>query len=286
MKLASILAWLCAASSAVAQLSVEVKFDQEQFLIGEELQAAVRVTNRSGQTLKLGDEPDWLLFSMEERDGTVVRELGKVPVLQEFELASSMVATRRVELARYFAITHPGTYKVVATVRVREWGQEFSSPAKSFTVINGSKLWTRAFGVPLPAGATNRQPEVRRYTLQQANFLNSRLRLYLRLTSADGNQIFKVVPIGPFVSFGKPEPQLDEDSNLHLLHQTGAHRFCYTVHSPDGNLLLRQTYEYKGARPRLTADEKGRFQVLNGVRIPMPDDFPPPPTAQPDVKSP
>lgn len=52
-----------------AQVNVEVAMDQDEFLPGEALPAAVRITNRSGQSLDLGKDPDWLTFSIESRDG-------------------------------------------------------------------------------------------------------------------------------------------------------------------------------------------------------------------------
>jgi hypothetical protein len=48
-----------------AQVSVALVLDQEQFLIDESLPVKVRIANRSGQTLKLGQEPDWLTFAIE-----------------------------------------------------------------------------------------------------------------------------------------------------------------------------------------------------------------------------
>jgi hypothetical protein len=53
--------------SGRAQVSVEIVLEQEQFLIGEAIPAAVRITNRSGQTLRLGDEANWLSFTLETR---------------------------------------------------------------------------------------------------------------------------------------------------------------------------------------------------------------------------
>jgi hypothetical protein len=58
--------------AASAQVSVEVSLPQHNFLPGESLVAAVRITNRSGQKLKLGAEQDWLRFDVEARDGSVV----------------------------------------------------------------------------------------------------------------------------------------------------------------------------------------------------------------------
>ncbi len=269
-----------------AQVSVEVVLEQEQFLPSEALPAAVRITNRSGQTLRLGGEPDWLTFSVESRDGFVVVKNGEVPVVGEFVLESSKVATKRVDLAPYFNLARPGRYSVSATVRIQAWdGQETSGP-KDFGIIEGAKLWSREFGVPAPGGATNQTPEVRKYALQQANYLRSQLKLYLRLTDAAETKVLKVFPVGPMASFSRPEPQLDKLSNLHLLYQTGARSFSYTVINPDGDIILRQTYDYLNSRPRLAEDKEGRFGVTGGVRHPTFSDLPAPKPSGDDVTTP
>src|SRR5205085_11581182 len=87
---------------ASAQVRGEVTLDQEHFLPGEGLPAAVRVTNRSGQTLHLGGQADWLTFSIESRDGQIVIKNADPPVLGEFTLDSSKVATKVVDLSPYF----------------------------------------------------------------------------------------------------------------------------------------------------------------------------------------
>jgi hypothetical protein len=258
------------------QVTAEVTFEQEQFLGGEALPAAVRITNRSGQTLHFGREPDWLTFLVESRDGFIVVKTGEVPVLGEFTLESSKMATRHVDLAPYFVLSRPGRYKVTATVRVKEWDATLTTQPQSFDIIQGAKLWSQDFGVPAPAGVTNQLPEVRKYTLQQANYLRTQLRLYLRLTDAAESKVIKVFSLGPMVSFSQPEPQVDKFSNLHLLYQNGARSFSYTMVTPDGDVAVRQTYDYANSRPRLQMDRDGKLVVVGGVRRISRDDLPAP----------
>jgi hypothetical protein len=269
-----------------AQVTVEVTFEQEQFLPGEALPAAVKIRNHSGQTLRMGREANWLMFSVESRDGFVVTKSGEAPVTGEFTLESSQMATRRVDLAPYFALTRPGRYSVIATVRIPEWNGEAASPPKSFDIINGAKLWSQDFGVPPAAGATGQPPEIRRYTLQQANYLRKQLRLYLRLTDESESKVLKVVPIGPLVGFSQPEPQVDQRCHLHLLYQNGARLFSYTVVNPDGEITLRQTHEYLGSRPRLQTDKDGKVSVVGGVRRVTNNDLPVPPKKEDEPKPP
>jgi hypothetical protein len=250
-----------------SQVTVEVKLEQEQFLPGESLTAAVRITNRSGQTLRLGEENDWLTFSVESREGAVIAKNAEAAVVGPFTLETSKRAIKRVDLESCFGLTEPGRYSIVATVRIKEWDHQVNSPPTSFNIIEGAKLWEQAFGLPHShPSQTNATPEVRKYILQQANYLKGQIRLYLRLTDASGGKAFRVLPIGQLVSFSRPDPQIDRFSNLHVLYANGPHSYSYSVFDPDGELLTRETYDYVGTRPRLHPDEEGNVKVAGGVR--------------------
>lgn len=268
-----------------AQVSVEVVTEQDKFLPAESLPVAVKITNRSGRTLNLGDQPGWLTFSVEGRDGFVVEETGEVPVIGPFKLASGEVATRRVDLAPCFSLNRPGGYRIEATVNLKELGGQATSKAKNFDVIEGAILWSQEFGMPAGDGtnSTHQPLEVRRYTLLKANYLKSELRLYFRVTEEANNKVIKVFSIGPMVSFSDPKAQLDSQNNLHLIYQSGRIACLYVMLNPEGEILRRQTYEYTGSRPRLTVDATGNITVAGGLRRPAPDDLPAP-TSEPAQK--
>ncbi|PYJ00787.1 MAG: hypothetical protein DME25_19820 [Verrucomicrobia bacterium] len=271
---------------AFAQVTAEVILDQDQFLAGEALPAAVRIANRSGQTLRLGGEEDWLSFSVESRENAVVSKIGEVPVRGEFALESSQTATKHVDLAPYFALGQPGRYAIVATLRIKGWDRDIVTAPKSFYIIQGAKLWEREVGVPQTARATNAPPEVRKYILQQANYLKSELRLYLRVTDAGGAKVFRAVPIGTLLNFSRPEAQVDKFSNLHVIYQSGPQSFSYSVFNPDGELLTRQTHDYIGTRPRLKPDAEGNVLVAGGVRRVTANDRPVPKSETPAESAP
>lgn len=257
-----------------AQLDVQVSTEQDEFLPGEAIPVAARIVNHSGQTLKLGQDNGWLNFSIEGRDGYVVLKTGDVPVNQPFTLESSERATVRVNLAPYFHLPRPGRYLIRATVTIPQWHEQFNSNPKGFDVIKGARLWQEQFGVPKTADSSNGPPELRTYALQEANYLHSRLTLYVQIID-DAGKLNKVFPIGPMVSFGQPEPKIDKSSNLHVLYQDGARTYNYTVIDPDGNVILRQTYDYT-TRPRLVANDDGDVIVSGGARRITHYDIPPP----------
>jgi len=276
--------------SAPAQVSVEIVLNQEQFLPSESVPVAVRITNRSGQTLHLGADANWLTFNVESADGFVVAKNSEVPVTGPFDLESSQMAVKRADLAPYFSLSQPGRYRVTATVRIKEWNAEAASPAKSFDVINGAELWSQDFGLPAPAGATNLAPEVRRYTLIKASYLRLQLRLYVKVSDPSGVRVFKVSPVGPLVSFSEPETKLDRLSQLHVLYQSGAQAFTYSVVNPEGAITRQEIFDYYNSRPRLSVNDRGDVAVAGGVRrvkpaelpqVKPPGDLPPPGRAKP-----
>jgi len=269
-------ALVCLFATAVgrAQISVEVALDQETYLANEPLIAKVRISNASGQTIRMGMPADWLTFIISARDNLIVTQRGPVPVEGEFKSESSTTVIKRVNLEPYFNLGQSGRYSVVAVVRIPEWDQVFSSRPKDFNVTGGAKLWETSFGVPSP-GKTNVSPEVRRYVLQQAAHVKD-IRLYFRLTDEGGAQTYRVLTLGKMTSFSHPEPQLDRESNLHVLFQTSARGFNYSVITPDGELKTRQVYDYSDTRPILHAEENGNISVNGGIRRVTSNDIPKP----------
>lgn len=258
--------WAALMPSVLAQgsaVTVDLTLDQEQFLASEDLRVAVRITNRSGQTLQFGKNEDWLTFTVDARDQYVVSQLGDVPVVGEFSLSSSERGIKRVNLTPYFDYRQPGRYQVTASVKIPHWDKEITSKPAVFDIVAGTTLKEIDFGIPTTA--TNTAPEMRKYILQQAAYLKQ-MRLYLRLTDSTGSSVLKIFPIAPMHSFSKPEAQIDKSSNLHVLHQMGARSFNYSVINPDGDVIRHQIHDYTVTRPVLRTDAEGNIFVSGGAQ--------------------
>jgi len=255
-----------------AHVSVELALDPEEFLANESIRLAVKISNTSGQELHLGTDPGWLTFGIESSDGTVVVKNGEVPVVEPFDLESSQMGTKHVDLQPYFQLGRPDRYKVTATLHIKDWGLAVNSRPLQFDIINGGELWSQNFGV---LTATNAPPESRKYTLIKANFLEEQLRLYVQVSTGDDSHIFKVNPLGVLVSFSMPEEEVDRLSKLHVLWQTGAQSFSYVVVNTDGSIISRDIYDNFNSRPRLAINDNGDVRVQGGVRRPRPGELPP-----------
>jgi len=269
-----LLAGLVPAGAQETGVSVEVATDQDQFIIGEDLAVRVRITNLSGQPLKLGSEPGWITFVIEGRERARVEKRGDPDLVGEFSLESGTIGTKRASLGPYFEFFESGRFQITALVKIPQWGKEISSKPKKIEINSGTTLREIEFGVPPKTNSPGQLPEMRKYILTQAANMKH-LRLYARITDSAGGRTHTLVPIGPMVSFSLPEAQLDSESNLHIMSQTGARSFNYTVVTPEGGLLLRQTHDYTSRRPSLRVDREGRIIVHGGVRRPAVSDLPP-----------
>lgn len=269
-----LLALLAVATPMHAQVSVQVELDQEQYLVRESIIAAVRIVNFSGQTLRLGRSPDWLTFDVEAADGSYLHKLGDPPVVHEFEVPNSARATRRVNLTPWFELNKLGRYKVIATVRIPELSQEITSSPGYLNLTGGALLWQQPFGWRPRVEGQPGPTEIRHYSLVQA-MNRQHATLYVRISDEYDNQILRVEPLGQLLGFSRPEPQIDRASRLHVLWQTGARTFSYNQIDPEGQLLLRRTYQYASNRPRLRTGEDGEVRVVGGSPISQPNDFPP-----------
>jgi hypothetical protein len=257
------------------QVEVSVVMLQEQYLPGEAITLKVRVLNHSGQTLVLGEDNRWLRLGVQEGDASIVRRLAEVPVTGRFVLAPSQIATKELNIEPFFAFSGPGRYSVRASLWIQDWDQTMTSEPEPFNIVNGTKLWEQSVGLR-NTQTPGAPPEVRKYLLQQANYLKSQIRLYARVTDVHEERTFGVVPIGPMVSFSRPRAMVDRDSNLHVLYQSGPRVSTYCKISPDAEVLAYEKREYSGPKPRLSADEDGTVSVRGGVPI-----LPPPSDAKP-----
>ena len=261
--------------AARAQVTAELVLDQEQFLRSESLAVRLKISNFSGRTLELGEEPDWLSFTVDAEQGKELSRTGEIPLPKPFRLESSKTVSLRTDLMPHFDLKDPGHYTLNATVKIPQIEKEIIVKPKTFDIIAGTKLWEKDVGIP-----ATQPPEVRKFALQQATFLKQ-LRLYVRLTDETDTKVIRVLPLGALLSFSTPEPLVDKLSNLHVLFQYGPRSFLYSVVTPDGDQIIRQTYDYYGnSRPHIRAEEDGRITVIGGARRILLSDLPPPRVAQ------
>ncbi len=256
--------------SAFAQVTVDLKLDQTEYLPGESIPLEVRITNLSGQQLHFGDVPGWLTFEVESSDGFDVVKDSEVETPGAFDLLSSQSGTLHVDIAPHFELARIGHFKVTAFLHIKSWNSNITSSKAEFDIVSGVKVWSQPFGMPAVSGP----PEMREYSLYKANYLRQQLRLYLQLSDTSEVRLYKVFALGPMVSFGYPEEQVDQHSQLHVLWQTGAQTFSYCVVSPLGEVVERNEYKITDDRPKLQITDLGDVVVKGGLKQVPDSDIP------------
>jgi hypothetical protein len=260
---------LAAASPVAAQVGItaELSLDQDQYLPGEDLQLNVRMVNRSGQPITLGQDNRWITLEIVSERKEMARKLGEMPVSGQFTLLSGQAGTRALNPTPYYDFRRAGTYQVGARIKIDQWKEQITCKPVQFTVFEGVPLpnvGNLTIGLPAAPGATNGPPEIRRYSLLRVDAADG-LMLYFRLTDRDGHTM-RVFPLTPMISFSDPLAQIDRANNLHVLLQTGARTFTYAVIDPNGRLFIRRYFEYTQTRPALRVADDGSVVVEGGRR--------------------
>jgi len=261
---------LTLAVTAFAQVKVELLLEQRQFLLKETLGLGVRVINHSGRTLNLSGT-NWLSLTVEDREDFVVKQLQEVPAPEPVVIETTYMATQWMDVGTVFDFRENNRYSLRARVHIEQWGEDVYSEPIEFEVIKGTRLWEQPVGLP---GHPGEPPEIRKYILQQANYLKE-LQLYARVTDASEGMVYRVVRLAPMVQVSQPEAQIDTLNRLHVLTQVGMRQFMHLSLDPDGRLVLRNTYEVVSARPQLKVSPAGSVYVSGGRRLLRKDDIPP-----------
>lgn len=271
---------LIGAQSVWGQLTVRVSLNQDIYVSGEAVIANVEISNLSGQVITLGSSPDWLRFSVESHDGAFIKRLNEIDMSGVFDLASSVTATRSINILPFFDMTRAGRYKVTATAKVEDWGQFYNSNSVTLDVLNGVEVLGFDVGVPKAEDAPQKEmPEVRHYSLVRVAYLD-KMRLYVRITNPASGMIYRVQPICGMVAFSDPKAMIDSKSCLHVLNQIHARRFIYFVADTSGNMLKREFYDYIGSKPTLYQNTDSSINVRGGIRMRTSADFPPSPVPE------
>lgn len=271
-----LMAWSIVVRGQELPIQVEIISDQTQWIPGEELEVGIRITNLSGRKLVLGRDNDWFQFNLENNRGRAVNFIGKPPLLGEFEVESGTRTTRwRINLAESFEIQDPGTYRISGVLNLPEWDARVPSSVLLVEIIPPVTLWQQSFGVPQSVPRPDGFPQVRLYAVQQLRSLENEIRLYFRLSDGEGGRIRAVHKIGRVVGFSRPQVKIDAQARLHVLHQFDSASTQHTVYNADGELVLRQRYDFAaGLRPHLQVSDSGEVQVGSGIRVPSRSDYP------------
>jgi hypothetical protein len=260
MRLA-LLALVCltTVSEGWAQLQVEMQLQRRAFIRFEPILADVRITNLSGRPLELQDADGvpWFGFQISKTSGVPINPRERQYTLPPVHIEPGQTIARTVNLTPIFPLEEFGSYRVEATVYSGVQRQYYNSRPFVFELTEGTLLWRKVAGQP-EDGST------REITLL-SHFHRNSVSLYLRIKDPAIGRIYCTHRLGPLLDFGRPQVELDERNQIHVLHLRAPKTHVYSHVELNGKVLNRQTYIEAQTKPRLVRQSDGSVIVAGGA---------------------
>ncbi|MFN2474994.1 MAG: hypothetical protein ABR526_01465 [Chthoniobacterales bacterium] len=254
---------LLAASSACAQVQVELRFARLQYVAYEPVLATVQITNLAGRDIELHDEngQHWFGFEVTAGEGRLL-----APEMQTSDpplrIESGKTVTRKVNLTPAFPVQDLGAYHVRANVFFPDLNRFFYSQTKVFQVTDARPIWQRTVGIPDGARGAG---EVRTYSLLSNRFPDH-TKLYVRVENKNTGAVYRTFPLGRVIAFDEPQAELDAQNQLHVLHCAAPRTWAYSHIGLNGELLSRATFMETKSRPHLARSSNGAVAVKGGMQ--------------------
>src|SRR5438552_15813681 len=154
MKLRRPLVCLCfVASSAVAQIQVELKFPRLQYIAYEPVFANLVSTDLAGRDVDLRDAggQSWIGFEVTGSEDRSIAPLSN-PGTEPLHITAGKRVTRKINLTPLFGVHDFGTYRVRAHIYFAYLNKFFYSQTKVFEITDARPIWQKTVGVPQQEG--------------------------------------------------------------------------------------------------------------------------------------
>src|SRR5436305_14174459 len=216
MKLRWLLVCLCfVASSAVAQIQVELKFPRLQYIAYEPVVANLVITNLAGRDVDLRDVDgqSWFGFEVTGNEGRSIAPISNAET-EPLNIAAGKRVTRKINLSPLFAVHDFGTYRVRAHIYFGDLNKFFYSQTKVFEVTDARPIWQKTVGIPQDGGVSG---SARTYSLMTNRFPDH-TSLYVRVEDKDSGMVYATYSLGQVIAFDQTQGEFDRSIQLHILY--------------------------------------------------------------------
>ncbi len=256
------------ASGLQAQVRVEVRIPRRNFISYEPVIATVVITNVAGRDLTLHDADGqrWCNFEIQTGDGRLIPPRDPDAGLSPLLIPAGETIKRSANLASLFPIGDFGLYRVRAGVYLAEAKKFYDSQPANIEVSEGKVFWQQVVGVPegMDGAGGTRTVSLLSFRLEKDN------RLYVRVEDKDKGMVYCTQQLGPILSSGAPQVEIDRANQLHILQLVGLKTYLYTKVGVNGETLGQSTYNSVNSRPNLRKRKDGEVGVYGGqVDIPV-----------------
>jgi hypothetical protein len=251
-----------AASSAIAQIQVELKFPRLQYIAYEPVAANLVITNLAGRDVDLRDagKQSWFGFEVTGNEAASIAPISS-PSSEPLHLAAGQRVTRQINLTPLFGVHDFGTYHVRAHVYFADLNKFFYSPAKVFEITDARPIWQKTVGLPTEIGASG---NARTYSLMTNRFPDH-TSLYVRVEDRDSGIVYATYSLGQVIAFDQPQAEFDRANQLHVLFCAAPRSWAYARVGLNGELLSRANFSETKSRPHLVTSGDGVVRISGGM---------------------
>jgi hypothetical protein len=250
------------ASSAFAQIQVELKFPRLQYIAYEAVVANLVITNLVGRDIDLHDvngQP-WFGFEVTGSEGGSIAPAGN-PSTEPFSVGVGKSVSRKINLTPLFGVHDFGTYRVRAHIYFAGLNKFFYSQTKVFEVTDARPIWQKTVGVPADGSPSG---NARTYSLMTNRFPDH-TSLYVRVEDKDSGVVYATYSLGQVIAFDQPQAEFDRSNELHLLYCAAPRNWSYARVGLNGELLSRASFSETKTRPRLVHSGDGVVKISGGM---------------------
>lgn len=258
----ALLALCFVASSASAQIQVELKLPRLQYIAYEPVVANVTITNRAGREVDLrgtSGQP-WFGFEVNGNENQSIAPVSTAAT-EPLHIAAGKRVTRKINLTPLFGVHDFGTYRVRAHVYFADLNRFFYSQTKVFEITDARPIWQKTVGVPQQEGTAG---NIRTYSLMTNRF-PEHTSLYVRVEDKDSGVVYATYSLGQLIAFDQPQTEFDRSNQLHVLYCAAPRTWAYARVGLNGELLSRASFAETKTRPRLVHAEDGLVKVAGGM---------------------
>lgn len=223
---------------AYAQLGVRLEAVRRDYVLGENVVLKISIVNHTDSSVALTNVPGrcWLDLQVKRSTEMLPESPVSVPRYPALTITPGSSRAYNIGLKPHFALNRPGSYSVVATLRMPDMKTTYSSNSVMFTLSSGANV--RSFNV-----------QVRGQRLKLGlKTLNIRGRdlLFGQVMNESTQQVVGACCLGQYLNFMAPKVLLDRAQNMHMLCQSSAEFFTYSVMDTYGVCKSQQLMKRTG----------------------------------------
>src|SRR5437660_4745824 len=263
MKLRRPLVCLCfVASSAVAQIQVELKFPRLQYIAYEPVVANLVITNLAGRDVDLRDAggQSWFGFEVTGSEDRSIAPISN-PGTEPLSIGVGKRVTQKINLTPLYGVHGFGTYRVRAHIYFADLNKFFYSQTKVFEVTDARPIWQKTVGVPEGSSASS---GARTYSLMTNRFPDH-TSLYVRVEDKESGVVYATYSLGRIIAFDEPQAEFDRANQLHVLYCAAPRNWSYARIGLNGELISHAAFAETKTRPRLIHAADGAVMVRGGA---------------------